>query len=93
MPVYRLDPINLSDARWRTMSSIKECVWVEADTPEQARDLVAGRTAIAVAPTVRFAPIQRSPWLDESLSLCVMDRPAIDVPKGEIVKADGSRVE
>ncbi len=92
MPTYRLDPIDSTDPRWRAQSYVTECVWVSADTPGQARDLVAGRTAVARASTGPHAPIHPAPWLDESMSICVLDTSRTDVPIGIVMRVDGRAV-
>lgn len=43
MPVYRLDPIGLSDPNWQA-SSVMEMVFASAETPLKARELVAAKT-------------------------------------------------
>jgi hypothetical protein len=92
MPIYRLDPINPSDLRWRTHSAIQGCVWVEADSPDEARSLVAARAIMTHTSARLFASKLRSPWLDDRQVSCTMVPSRTDVPKGSVIRADGSHV-
>jgi hypothetical protein len=90
MSVYRLSPISttLGGRRWRT-SCVSDVVWILAETPGEARERVASATVEFSRPTGRFAPMVQSPWLDETLALCVLDTSKTDVPYGVVIAADG----
>jgi hypothetical protein len=90
MSVYRLDPIKLGDLRWQA-STVKECLWAAAATPDRAREIVAARTAvvIAIAPSGQSAPTLQSPWLDDAITTCVLETSRNDVPDGAVIAADG----
>jgi hypothetical protein len=87
MPVFRLDPIRttLKDPRWQR-SSVTECVWVRADSSDDARDKVAHATLSYVS---RAGWIMFSPWYDDSFAICVMDTARTDVPEDTIIRASG----
>jgi hypothetical protein len=89
MNTYRLDPIpsTLSNPRWQR-SSVRECVWVAAETPNEARKKVALAT-IEFTPVVPGAPLLHSPWYDDALVICVMDTSRTDVPDDAVMTADG----
>lgn len=87
MSTYRLDPINLIDRRWQA-SSIKETVWAGADNPNEARQIVAAKTLVAIRADLG-APKPLSPWLDDHLSMCALETSRTDIPKGTLITAPG----
>ena len=90
MSVYRLDPIDLAHLKWK-VSSIRETVWTAADSPEQARVLVAAKTmrTIDAGPTsVKLT----SPWLDDRVTSCVCEPSRTEVPTGAVVDTKGRDV-
>ena len=94
MNTFRLDPIApLTNPRWQR-SSVHECVWVRADSPQQARNTVALATLNLGRPGAggHLDPGLYSPWLDEALTTCVMDMSRTDVPEGGVIKSDGTKV-
>jgi hypothetical protein len=90
MPVFRLDPIptTLKDSRWQK-SNVAECVWVRANSPDEARDKVAHAT---LAYALRLGRIVFSPWYDQSFATCVMDTARTDVLEGAVIKANGQSI-
>jgi hypothetical protein len=92
MQIYRLDPILPLDARWARLSSISEAVWTGADTASRARENVAAETAISFEPVAGHAQLERSPWLNDRLSTCVIETDSIEVPKGSVVTTTGAPV-
>jgi hypothetical protein len=88
MTVYRLDPIptSLTDPRWEA-SSVRECVWVRASTPDEARKKVA-RATLSVTPVRPGKPLLLSPWYDDTLAIYVMDTRS-GVPEDTVITADG----
>jgi len=89
MPTYRLNPINPDDPVWRALSSVQQVVWAAAESTDDARKRVADKTRITAKSVGRFARIQQSPWLSDSLATCVLDTARFDVPSAVVVKADG----
>jgi hypothetical protein len=85
MKIYRLDPIKPGDPSWQN-SSEKECVWACAPSPEEARDLVAEKTAVA------GHAAGRSPWQDQTVPSCVWEPSMSHISPGTVVRADGSYV-
>jgi len=92
MNVYRLDPINLDDPSWN-LSTVKEVVWAAADTPNDARALVAIKTvkAIRVTPGTHGAKLI-SPWHIDTITSCVWDTTRTGLKDGEVVTASGERL-
>jgi hypothetical protein len=90
MPVFRLDPIptTLNHPRWQR-SSVTECVWVKADSRDDARAKVANAT---LAYASRTGWIMFSPWYDDSFATCAMDTARTDIPEGAIIKANGQPI-
>jgi hypothetical protein len=86
--VYRLEPLNLNNPQWRLASYLK-VVWVSADTSGDARSIAAAKTMVS-REGVSFAPKLASPWLEETLSTCVLDTAKGDLPKGAAVTEDGA---
>jgi hypothetical protein len=93
MMVYRLDPMptTLDNPRW-LRSSIRECVWVMAESPDQARQKVAWATFEFAEPTGPYAPIVYSPWYDDALATCITDPSRGDVPEDAVINSNGRRV-
>ena len=87
MRLFRLDPAYLDDPQWQA-SSVIETVWVAAATPARARQLVAEQT-VAAGPN---AATLRSPWLSDSLTRCVAEIWATDIPPGTLLLANDPRV-
>ena len=89
MSIFRLDPTDLNNERWQ-VSELKEPLFVRADNPTEARDLVARKTM--KAQTVRPGEVLRiSPWLDRRVASCVLE-PADDVPEGVVEDATGNDI-
>ena len=82
--VFRLEPINSHDARWQGYSHV-ETLWVGADSPTQARELVASATT-------PFAWEQKSNWYDDGMCLCVIDPDRAGVRAGEVLTSRGRRL-
>jgi hypothetical protein len=89
--VYRLDPIDLQNPRW-SASRIKKAVWAAADSPDEARRLVAGRTAQAVPAKPGAPKAGPSPWLDDGITTCVWEPSRTDIAKGSVVDAQGREI-
>jgi hypothetical protein len=87
MTVYRLAPIDGDHSSWK-YSVEKAHVWACAQTPADARDLVAAKTGF-----FRLAePGAVSPWKDERVTSCV-EEPTMTYPSpGDVIREDGSRV-
>jgi hypothetical protein len=87
MGTYRLDPILPNDPGWQ-LSTIREGVFVVAETPEKARELVASKTMVvrALKPS---EPKPLSPWLIPAMSLCIWETRKNDIPNGVVVTLDG----
>jgi hypothetical protein len=78
MPMYCLQPKNLSHPSWRR-STIKVSVWVWASSPAAAREKVAGLTRRSMQLRPYPAAGEISPWLDNEVTICVSDpMPPID---------------
>jgi hypothetical protein len=88
MSVYRLNPIDPKDASWG-FSTEQGCVWAGAETPTQARELVARKTGSGAAERSSSA---QSPWLKATVTSCVAEPTMTHVPIGMVVRPDGSRV-
>jgi hypothetical protein len=90
MPVFRLEPIDVSDPCW-AFSHEKEPIWAEAGDAWSAREVAATKAlqAIKMEPGI---PIPISPWQNEKLTLCVRDPSIRDLSPGDVVRADGSEV-
>ena len=93
MTAYRLTPIpsTFGDPRWQ-QSSTKQTIWVDATTPDEARQTAADATLNFAASTGRYAPITPSPWLSDAMAICVPDVPGFDIPPGTAVGADGEPI-
>ena len=89
MRLFRLDPAHLEDPQWQA-SSVVETVWVAAATPARARQLVAEQTFSPVAGP--NAAKLRSPWLSDTLTGCVPEKWATDIPPGTLMLANDPRV-
>jgi hypothetical protein len=83
MTAYRLTPIpnTFGDPRWER-SSTTQTIWVDAATPDEAREIAANATG-------QYAPLLPSPWLSAAMATCVPDVPDFDLPSGMAVGADG----
>jgi len=90
MNAYRLDPIDLAHLRWKA-SSIREVVWAAADSPEEARKLVAAKT-VRVPDASQTSAKLASPWLDDRLTSCVWEPSRADLPDGAVVDSRGRDV-
>jgi hypothetical protein len=93
MSVYRLDPIKLNHPRWEA-STIKETVWVIAENPKEARDLVAAKTLHLTAIQIE-QPLLLSPWIDDKISVCVLQTEPTNHPSpkpGTVINAQGRDV-
>jgi hypothetical protein len=92
MKTYRLDPIpsTVSNARWQK-SSVRECVWVTAENPNEARKKVALAT-LQFTHVEPGAPILYSPWYDDALAMCVMDTSRTDVREDAVITANGKNI-
>jgi hypothetical protein len=90
IPVFRLEPIptTLKDPLWQR-SSVTECVWVKADSPDDARAKVANAT---LSHASRTGWIMFSPWYNASFTICVLDTAGTGVPEGAIIKANGQSI-
>jgi hypothetical protein len=86
--VYRLDPIDFDNPRW-SASRIKKAVWAAADSPDEARRLVAGKTVRAVPAKPGAPKVGPSPWLDDRITTCVWEASRTDVAKGRVVDEQG----
>jgi hypothetical protein len=98
MFTYRLDPIADSPGDWLS-SCVRERLWVRAGNTDEAREKVARATLMAKEDADRHAPlalspwqIAQSPWQMSDLSTCVMDTAGPNVPKGKVVKTDGTSI-
>ncbi len=86
MNVYRLEPIDPDHRSWPN-SLEQEMVWACAPTPEEARALVAAKSA-----TPGSEP-GKSPWLDPKASSCLLDPTMKLLNAGDVIRQDGSAVE
>lgn len=89
MKVYRLEPINLDDPSWQK-SSVKQIVWVNAESENDARGKVTGATDMGVAVRGPF-PKLRSPWDLPNITRCVPDD-SRRVPFDKIITSDGEEI-
>ncbi len=87
MKVYRLEPIDVDHPSWK-YSVEQSQVWACAQSPADARDLVAARTGF-----FKLAePGAASPWKDERVTSCV-EEPTMSYPSpGQVIREDGSKV-
>jgi hypothetical protein len=69
---------------------IREVVWAGAASPDEARKLVASKTARLVEGNLGAK--LSSPWLDERLAACVLEPSRSDVPKGAVIDGKGRDV-
>jgi len=83
MNVYRLEPVDADHPSWRNTLE-QELVWACAATPDEARQLVASKSA---APG---SEPERSPWLDPKASSCILDPTMKLFNAGDVVRQDGS---
>lgn len=90
MNAYRLDPIDLAHERWKA-SSIGEVVWAVADSPEEARKLVAAKT-VRVPDASQMSAKLASPWLDDRLTSCLWEPSRADLSDGAVVDSLGRDV-
>ena len=91
MAVFRLDPIDTKHPSW-SRSDAKYAVWAGADTPAQARNLVAAKTIKAIVAGQTRPPISTSPWLDDAITSCVQESDRHAVAAGTVVDADGRTI-
>jgi hypothetical protein len=91
MPVYRLDPINLNDPKWRT-STEDTSLWASAAHEGAARDLVAMKTTAVSSPSERHAWLTQSPWYDYRLTTCTLDTSKGQIPDGTVIRVDGRQI-
>jgi hypothetical protein len=91
MSVYRLDPIDPEHASWR-FSTEQGRVWAGAETPTEARELVARKTQPPAADATERSGSTRSPWLDATVTSCVQEPSMTHIHRGMVARADGSRV-
>lgn len=92
MTVYRLDPIptTLNNPRWK-LSRIRERVWVNAESPDEARQKVQESTTAFVKLARGTIPV--NPWYNvDALATCVVDTSRTGVPQDQVVRADGRSV-
>ena len=87
MNIYRLDPIDASNASW-LFSNEKDVVWACAPDPSSARALVAAKTRLA---DHAEEPIP-SPWENEALTSCILDPTMSLMHADDVVRQDGSVV-
>jgi hypothetical protein len=92
-PVFRLDPIDPNNPVWAELSTISHAVLTRADSAGKARQVVANKTVVGRTPKEPHAPIPRSPWLDDKLSLCVMQTNEHDIAEGAVVGLDGRELQ
>jgi len=87
---FRLDPLPSDDASW-SISTVREAIWVGADSDQQAREVAALKTL--KARTIRPGEkIPVSPWHDAKLTSCVWETNRTDLGRGEAALADGTRL-
>ncbi len=91
MNIYRLDPIDQEHPSWQ-LSTEKECVWTNAATPKEARDLVAAKTTPDSQVVTAFSHMPVSPWQNEAVTSCVWEPSMSHIRAGTVVRADGSMV-
>jgi hypothetical protein len=94
MPVFKLAPIDIrvNDEKWAA-SNLKEAVWVEARDEMEARNLVEGATLqmqdVKPGKTLNIF----SPWLDDVVTSCLIDREAKAPPQGHLGMAGGKAIK
>jgi hypothetical protein len=86
MHIYRLEPTESGSPTWQN-SSEKDCVWVAAQTPQEARAIVAAHTRLHGREGSSV-----SPWEDEAVTACVLEPTMSHIGAGKVVRADGSLV-
>jgi hypothetical protein len=89
MPIFRLAPIDIraDDENWAA-SNLEEGVWVEA------RDDLDARHQIEAAEDARLPAWQKllfSPWLDDVVTSCQIDREA-EAPSEGYIRTDGGKL-
>jgi hypothetical protein len=82
----------MNDEKWAA-SNLKEAVWVEARDEMEARNLVEGATLQMqdVKPGKKLNIF--SPWLDDVVTSCLIDREAKAPPQGHLVMAGGKAIK
>ena len=88
MAVFRLDPIDTKHLSW-SRSDAKYAVWAGAETPAQARNLVAVKTMKATVAGQTRPLISMSPWLDDTVTSCALEADRHAVTAGTVVDVDG----
>lgn len=90
MAVFRLDPIDHASPRWEA-STAKETIFIKASDPWEARQRAQMLTlrAVHVRPG---SPVLHSPWLDDKLTMCVLEPSRDDVPDGAVINVQGGDV-
>ncbi|MDE2134359.1 MAG: hypothetical protein KGJ49_07140 [Alphaproteobacteria bacterium] len=93
MTVFRLEPnrTKLDDPRWG-VSVIRETIWVDAGSENEARDMAA-QQSVLMSPTRRYEKKEMSPWYDFSLTSCCPDKANNNILEhGVVVRADGDPI-
>jgi hypothetical protein len=82
MHTYRLDPIpSTEDYPCWSRSTLRERVWVWANSENQARDRVISASSKASERTAN-GQIAGPPWRQPALTTCVVDtKPPVEVPE------------
>ena len=90
MTVYRLDPnpLRASDQAWM-LSKVQEAVWTNATKPDEARKLVARKSARST-PAVWHPTRPQSPWLRPDLTSCVWEPSKMDIAPGAVMTLKGA---
>jgi hypothetical protein len=88
MSIYRLEPLYPNNPQWWLAATYGKVVWVAADSPDEARAIIARKTAI-VREAASFASRLPSPWLEEDLARCVPDLEMDEMPPGTAMTEKG----
>jgi hypothetical protein len=92
MAVYKLTPIPGTETvlAWHQSYCSEPC-WVDAASEPEARKAATLATAKVRAVGARGAEPPGWPWMNESLSECVLDDAGISVPPGIVIGKSGRR--
>ena len=88
MPIYRLEPIKGTENHpfWATSIAPPAPVWVQATSPDHARQRIQSATR-ETSPLAKRAG-SRTPWVDTALVNCFEDA-SLDVPLNTALLANG----
>jgi hypothetical protein len=89
MPIFRLEPIDPTDADWEG-AAFAETVWTEAKDEAAARAQVTALTRPFTHEAYLRGRVRRWPWM--FAARCEIDAERVDVSMGQMVTADGRTI-